>query len=163
MLDLVWRTVREAAWPGLVVLVAHAVLGEIFGHEPYVDPAMHFGGGVAAAFFFTRLPRVLPEYLGEPTPLARGLLGIGLTSAVAILWELGEHLSDVFLGTRIPRSVGNTMRDLVAGMLGASALVVGERMVRSNHTPNPRRQRSAAAGQARAVDQAATVERNGGR
>jgi hypothetical protein len=121
---LVWRTVREAAWPGLVVLVAHALLGETFGHEPYVDPAMHFAGGIAAAFFFTRLPEVFPEHLGEPTPLARALLGIGLTCTVAILWELGEYASDVFLGTHTQRGVGNTMRDLMNGMLGASIFVV---------------------------------------
>jgi len=40
----------------LVVLIAHAVLGDVFGHEPYVDPVMHFAGGVSAAFFFTRIP-----------------------------------------------------------------------------------------------------------
>ena len=123
MLNLIQRIVRDAAWPGLVVLVAHSVLGETFGHEPYVDPLMHFAGGVAAAFFFTRLPRVFPEYLGEPTPLATALLGIGLTSAVAILWELGEYVSDVLLGTHMQRGVGNTMRDLTNGMLGASLFV----------------------------------------
>jgi hypothetical protein len=139
MLNLAWRTVTDAAWPGLVVLVAHAVLGELFGHEPYVDPAMHFAGGVAAAFFFTRLPRLFPEHLGEPTPLARALLGIGLTSAIAILWELGEYASDAFLGTHIQRDVGNMMRDLVNGMLGASVLVVFQR--RTNRTPAAARQK----------------------
>jgi hypothetical protein len=28
-LGLIWRLVRDAAWPGLVVLVAHALLGEL--------------------------------------------------------------------------------------------------------------------------------------
>jgi hypothetical protein len=145
MSSLIWRTVRDAAWPGLVVLVAHAVLGELFGHEPYVDPAMHFAGGAAAAFFFTRLPQVLPGHLGKPTALTRGLLGIGLTSTVAILWELGEYFSDVFLSTHIQRSVGNTMRDLINGMIGAITLVVVEGVMRRDGTPNLRLQRSAAA------------------
>lgn len=75
MIEFIRRVVAEAAWPGIVVLVAHAVLGELFGHEPYVDPAMHFLGGLAAAFFFMRLPRLLPGLLGEPTPAALCLLG----------------------------------------------------------------------------------------
>jgi hypothetical protein len=160
MFDLVWRTVREAAWPGLVVLVVHGLLGEVFGHEPYVDPAMHFAGGVAAAFFFTRLPRVLPEQFGEPTPLARDLLGIGLTSAVAILWELGEYLSDVFLGTRIQRGVGNMTRDLMNGMIGASVLIVGERLLGSHRTSNPR---IATAAHTSTVNETSAREQNGGR
>jgi hypothetical protein len=136
---LVGRAIREAAWPGLLVLVGHAVLGELFGHEPYVDPAMHFLGGVAAAFFFTRLPGLLPRYFAQPTATVTGLLGIGLTSAVAILWELGEYLSDVLFGTRIQYDVGNTMRDLVNGMAGATALVVAERVMRRDPGGEPAR------------------------
>ena len=128
-LDLIRTLIRDAAWPGLVVLVAHALLGEIFGHEPYVDPAMHFSGGMAAAFFFTRLPRVLRGWFGDPTPVTIALLGIGLTSTVAVLWELGEFLADVALGTHIQRGIGNTMRDLMNGILGAAVFIVADAVV----------------------------------
>jgi hypothetical protein len=156
LLKLFWRTVRDAAWPGLVVLVSHTVLGEVFGHEPYVDPAMHFAGGMAAAFFFTRLPRLLPDYFGDPTPTVIGLLGIGLTSTVAVLWELGEFLSDVYLGTHIQRSVGNTMRDLVNGMVGGGVLVIGERLFRTD----PRRTGHGAPHDAGLSQRASRVARN---
>lgn len=116
----------RAASPGLVVLVAHSVLGELFGHEPYVDPVIHFSGGMAAAFFFWRLPPIFPGWLGTPAPLTRGLMAFGLTSAVAVVWELGEFVADIYLGTRIQRSLGNTMRDLVNGMAGGLVLVGAE-------------------------------------
>jgi hypothetical protein len=124
--DLAWRVIREAAWPGLAVLVAHSVLGSLFGHEPYVDPAMHFLGGAAAAFFFTRLPRLFPRHLGAPTPLARALLGFGLTCAVAVFWEFGEHAVDLYLGSRSFERLGSTLRDLLNGMLGSVAFLTAE-------------------------------------
>jgi hypothetical protein len=129
-IELTWRIVREACWPGLVVLVAHTVLGDLFGHEPYVDPAMHLSGGAAAAFFFTRLPRLLPGYFGRPTRLVVNLLGFGLTSTVAVVWELGEYLSDLCLGTHIQRDVGNTLRDLLNGMAGAGAFLIADHLRR---------------------------------
>ena len=122
-MGFMWREIYEVIWPGLVVLVAHAILGTIFGHEPYVDPVMHFSGGVAAAYCFIRLPRLAPRYFGEPTPLTRYLFSFGLVTVVAVFWEFGEYLSDIFLGTRIQRSIGNTLRDLLNGMLGAMVLI----------------------------------------
>jgi len=121
-----WRIIREAAWPGLLVLVAHSILGAIFGHEPYVDPAMHLCGGAAAAFFFVRMPRLLPGHFGELTPTARCLLAFGLASAVAVFWELGEYVSDVYLGTHAHQTIAGTLRDLADGMTGAAALVAGD-------------------------------------
>ena len=140
---LIRRIVSEAAWPGIAVLVAHGVFGELLGHEPYVDPAMHLLGGVAAAFFFVRVPRLVPRYFGEPTSAVLYMLGFGLTAAVAVLWELGEFLSDVLVGTHIQRSVGNTMRDLFNGLLGAGLFIAGDIIVRRTLTPKSRLQRAA--------------------
>jgi hypothetical protein len=126
----IWRIVRDAAWPGLVVLAAHGILGKVLGHEPYVDPLMHFLGGVAAAYFFVRLLTLLPDVFGEPPPVTRYLFALGLTCAVALLWEFGEFLSDALLGTRIQRSIGNTMRDLFNGMLGALVFIATDLKLR---------------------------------
>lgn len=116
---LIWRIVRDAGWPGLVVLAAHGILGEVFGHEPYVDPFMHFLGGGAAAYFFVRIPTLFPEFFGDPSAVTRYLLALGLACTAALFWEFAEFLSDTLLGTRMQRSLGNTMRDLFNGMLGA--------------------------------------------
>src|SRR5437763_15313424 len=82
---LIRRIVSEGAWPGIAVRVAHVVFGELHGHEPHVDPAMHLLGGVAAAFFFVRMLRLVPRYFGEPTSAVLYMLGFGLTAAVAVL------------------------------------------------------------------------------
>jgi len=137
---LIWRIIREAAWPGITVLIAHGIRAKIFGHEPYVDPAMHLLGGVAAAFFFTRMPRLVPQFLGELPPLTLYLFAFGLTAASAVVWEFGEFLSDVFLGTRNQRSIGNTMRDLFNGMFGAIIFIIGEIVLRSKSTVNGQNQ-----------------------
>ena len=122
----IWRVIQQAAWPGVAVLIAHEVFARIFGHEPYVDPVMHVLGGAAAAFFFIRMPRLAPKLFGEPTRTTLYLLGFGLTSAVAVMWEFGEFLSDFYLGTRIQRSLGNTITDLSNAMAGAMILIFCE-------------------------------------
>ena len=119
-----------AAWPGIAVFLTHAALGEIFGHEPYVDPVMHVSGGTAAAYFFARVPSLLPRQLGTPTRATTYLLSFGLTAAVAIVWELIEFLSDHFFATHSQLSVGNTMRDLFNGLVGATLFVAGDLFAR---------------------------------
>jgi hypothetical protein len=45
----------------------------------------------------------------------------------------------VLFGTRIQRDVGNTMRDLVNGMAGATAFVVADRVMRRDRGSEPER------------------------
>lgn len=125
------RVGREAMWAPITVLMLHAVGGRLFGHEPYVDPMMHFLGGVAAAFFFRHAASVGGSLLGAPTHLALDLLAFGLTCGVALLWEFGEFASDQFLGTQIQRSLDNTMRDLFLGLLGGLFYLGATRVGRS--------------------------------
>ena len=110
---------RVAAWAPLSVLIGHSIFARIFGHEPYVDPVMHFSGGVAAAYFFLKVSAMVPEALGALMEGARDLLSFGLTCGVALFWEIGEFSSDTFLGTNIQPSNANTMRDLILGTVGA--------------------------------------------
>jgi len=112
---------REAAWAPVLVFVAHAIGARVFGHEPYVDPVMHFLGGAATAFFVYRVCRIGGGLIGAPSILVVDLLAVGLTCAVALAWELGELVSDVTLGTRAHTSVANTLRDLLLGAVGAVA------------------------------------------
>jgi hypothetical protein len=115
--------VRDAAWPGLVVLVAHGALAKRFGHEPLVDPLMHLAGGAAAAFFFLRLRAHAPALFDHPRFPARALLAFTATTTVAVLWEIAELLSDRYLGTRTQAGLGTTLRDIVNGMAGAAACI----------------------------------------
>ena len=129
--QMVGRVAREVGWAPVTVLVLHSVSGRIFGHEPYVDPAMHFSGGVVAAYFFRNAGSIGSRFLGTPTHLALDLLAFGLTCAVALLWELGELVSDEYLGTNVLRDVHNTVRDLFLGMLGGILYIAAARVYRS--------------------------------
>src|SRR6266571_3295445 len=120
---------REAAWAPISVLVLHSVGGALFGHEPYVDPAMHFLGGVAAAFFLRHACSLVPVLLGSPSPLALDLLAFGLTCTLALCWEFAEFFADQYFGTQMQRGVPNTMRDLLLGTFGAAFYITGLRVV----------------------------------
>src|SRR5262245_26003918 len=106
---------RRVAWAPLSVLIAHSIFARLFGHEPYVDPIMHFSGGVAAAYFFRKASIIGAEALGSLTDISRDLLSFGLTCSVALFWEIAEFASDTFLGTNVQISNANTMRDLILG------------------------------------------------
>jgi hypothetical protein len=123
--DGILLALRNAAWAPLAVLVLHAILAEIFGHEPYVDPAIQLCGGVAVAYLLHEACVTLPMLLGLPSTLGRNLMAFGLTAAVAILWEVGEFCWDIIFGTDIQGDVPETMRDLILGLLGAMVFLIG--------------------------------------
>ena len=123
---------RGALWAPIIVLIVHGSAGKIFGHEPYVDPIMHFSGGLAIAFFCWRACLLSPELFGKPSRLGIDLLAFGLTCAAALFWEFGEFIADQVKGTRVQRGLGNTMRDLFLGTLGGIVFIIGARLVRSS-------------------------------
>jgi hypothetical protein len=123
------RWLAAAAWAPVAVLVAHEVGARWLGHEPVVDPVMHFSGGAAIAFFVHRGTVVARRLFGAQTALATDLLSFGLACTAALFWELAEQLSDVYLGTHAHVSVGATLRDLWLGAAGALVYVVSARVV----------------------------------
>lgn len=121
----------RAIWAPASVVFAHTLAAKVFGHEPYVDPCMHFLGGAAAAYFFRYVASGSPAVVGAISRTGANLLAFGLACAIALAWEFGEFFSDEFLGTSVQISVANTMRDLIFGVLGASAFLVGGSLVSS--------------------------------
>lgn len=109
----------KALWAPAAVVIVHWFAGEWLGHEPLVDPVMHFSGGLAAAFFFWHAASYARRYLGDLSPLALGLLSFGLATAAAVGWEIAEFVVDHLGGTDIQRDLPNTMRDLILGVGGA--------------------------------------------
>jgi len=118
------RLLRDAAWAPLGVVLLHVVAAHFLGHEPYVDPVMHFLGGAAIAFFLRRAAEIGRPLVGEPSPLGLDLMAFGLAVVAGLVWEFGEFLSDVFLGSHAHTSVGNTLRDLLLDLLGAAGLLL---------------------------------------
>jgi hypothetical protein len=117
--DIFIKIGREVAWAPLSVLIGHSIFAKFFGHDPYVDPVMHFSGGMAAAYFFRKVSMMGNEVLGELTDFSRNLLSFGLTCSVALFWEIAEFSSDTFLGTNVQKSNADTMHDLILGVAGA--------------------------------------------
>ena len=131
------RVARHAAWAPVVVLVSHEVGARVLGHEPYIDPTMHFLGGVAMAFFLRQAGSFADGFLGAPTQVALDLLAFGLTSVVALFWEFGEFTIDLYFGTQAQRGLANTMRDLALGVGGAFVYLASRRIVRFFQEPRP--------------------------
>jgi hypothetical protein len=116
---------KRAVWAPLAVVVLHAILAAIFGHEPYVDPAIQLCGGVAVAYLLHEACVTLSWLLGQPSTLGRNLMAFGLTAAFAILWEVGEFVIDSLVGSHIQGDVPETMRDLILGLMGAMVFLIG--------------------------------------
>lgn len=122
-------TLREAGWAPLLVLLVYIVTAfilDLFEALPRLDLAMHFAGGLAAAFFFSRALALRRE-LWPSHPLSsrrEAVLVLVLTLAVALLWELAEFSSDRLFGTQEQLGTADTLRDLLAGMLGAIVYLV---------------------------------------
>ncbi|HEU4529621.1 MAG TPA: hypothetical protein VFR59_00500 [Steroidobacteraceae bacterium] len=116
---------RRAGWGIIAVILLHSILASVFGHEPYVDPAIQLCGGVAIAYLLHQLCSNLPVVLGHPSTLGRNLMAFGLTAAVAILMEVVEFILDNMLGTNFTGDVAETVRDLILGLLGAMVFLIG--------------------------------------
>src|SRR3990172_4361687 len=86
---------------------------------------MHFAGGLAVAYFISRGLQAGRTLWGRPAAGARAEAAIVLllTLAVALLWELAEFSSDSLFGTQEQLGMDDTVRDLLAGMLGALIFV----------------------------------------
>ena len=108
----------RAGWAPFAVLIAHQVLSRS-AYRQSLDFAMHFSGGMAIAYFLYHALGLFAPMLGELRALGRYLFTFALACTIGMFWEFGELFSDVFLRTRIQRSIGETMRDLFADMTGA--------------------------------------------
>ena len=109
-----------------VVFLMHQVLARTtnyYGKYPWVDMPMHFMGGVAVTYGFHVL-------FGEQ-PFAKGgsklyyLLSLfALGVMMAVFWEFGEFMQDYLRGSNSQVGLGNTMRDLLLGGLGAATFAL---------------------------------------
>ncbi len=119
---------RSALWAPLAVFVAHIILSLAFnGYQrmPGLDLPMHLLGGMAIAFFFSRLLDILGDYtiVERVDGLLRAIFLIALTATAAVLWEFAEYISDHSLGTQTQGGVEDTLSDMLFGILGGLAMV----------------------------------------
>ncbi len=87
---------------------------------PTSDIYIHILGGIVTAWSFDRLMRFVgkrKKWLIEPAWLYSTML-VGLTSAVAILWEVYEYIHDIFFYFQYQANNIDTMGDLSMGLAG---------------------------------------------
>jgi hypothetical protein len=126
-------------WAPLAVFVAHLMAAYVFllyERWPPVDIPLHFFGGAAIAFFFSRCVRTL---LGDEAGHTRRaflelLLAFSLTATAAVFWEFAEYACDHLLGTVLQFGLTDTMKDLAIGIGGGLVFVaLRARQLRVGH------------------------------
>ena len=117
------QIIKQALWAPLAVFIVHSMAGDILGHEPYVDPVAHFLGGMAIAFFFWVSANCCRHYLGSLSLIAQALLVFGLTTFIAIAWELMEAFLFATGEIYLQKWWATMPRDLFLGISGAALLV----------------------------------------
>ncbi len=123
--ELWWR----AGWFPTLVFLIHVVISRVLNGYilyPPLDIPMHFLGGVAIAFFFSRCLAMVPESAisGTPRHLAQALLVFALTGTATVFWEFAEFFSDRLFGTRAQLSLEDTLLDMALGVAGGLAYLV---------------------------------------
>lgn len=105
------------AWAPAAVLFLLAILEPKFGSR--ADPYLHVLGGAACQYFFYNVLSLNFSWIGKLTRFAKTIFAFTLTCTIATLWELGEFISDRYVGTHLQESVPETIGDLALGLLGA--------------------------------------------
>lgn len=121
------RTIREAAWLPVAVLLSFAFAASAFRLYvlyPWLDMPTHFAGGIAVTHFFRVAVVNAQDAVGRIRPVVRSLLSLGLTMLAAVAWEILEYSLDAALGTTMNRGVADTLSDLLFGLLGGLCVVL---------------------------------------
>ena len=114
-------TLRESAWAPLSVFGSY-LLGLAFGWYdlyPPLDIPTHFMGGVAITYFY-RSAIYHSQKIAVEIPLpVQVLLGFTCTGTTIIFWEFYENILDFLFQAHNVLGVGDTIKDMFVGLLGA--------------------------------------------
>ena len=124
---------RKALWPPIAVFLFFLAGGELFGHEPYVDPAAHFLGGMAIAHCFLQLALMYRRPLGLRSPILIHAIALSFAFNAALFWEFLELGLRMFYHGASLRGSDDTMEDLLLGAGGAVILIVVRFLVRARN------------------------------
>ena len=119
MVELILRWGIRGAWAPITVIV----IQQLFSRSYEFDWLMHFFGGAAIAFFLYQGMLVFDAFFARPLRILLYIIVFGMTCSVVIAWEVGELVSDRFLGSQFQASVAETIIDQVCGVFGAIILL----------------------------------------
>jgi uncharacterized membrane protein YjdF len=122
------RKFLEALLPAILVYFFQfvATLLNVYIYIPYYDTPMHVLGGVGIGMGMWHLGEAAREKRLWSIR-SRGLyifLIVVSTISVAVLWEWYEFIVDSFNLLRFQGTVGDTMKDLFCGMIGALGMAI---------------------------------------
>ena len=109
--------------PVFLMLALHVVFLRVDAYSTqHVDSFMHFAGGIALGVLFSgALSRAVElGWILPPTRLLWFVLIFSLVTTGAVFWEFFEWSVDTIMGTSMQPSIGDTMKDLLLGQIGAT-------------------------------------------
>lgn len=124
--ELVTRLWWRAGWMPTAVFLLHVFISRVLNGYilfPPLDIPMHFLGGVAIAFFFSRCVAMVPASIisGPPRHVAQAVVVFGLTGTATVFWEFAEFFSDRLFGTHAQLGLEDTLLDMALGVAGGLA------------------------------------------
>ncbi len=124
----VWKAIKIGGWAPLLVLGIHLLLQAMHMYVlwPPTDIPVHLCGGIAIAFFVSRVFQRLPRDSAQRgrAAILEILLIISLTATTAVFWEFAEFIRDHLFGAQLQIGLDDTMKDLAVGISGAIAVAI---------------------------------------
>ena len=118
------RLLRETGiWAPCTVLIFHQFFS-IKDWRSQIDWLNHYSGGLSFTYFSWKCLPFLARWSGNLTASGRLVVAFLSGCTAALLWEIGEFTSDLFLNTTIQQSIDETMMDILNGFLGTTATVL---------------------------------------
>lgn len=136
--SLTIQTFTESGWGPIGVFSLHVVLSRVFNAYaalPGLDIPMHFLGGMVAAYFFHRASINASQLnlLGEFHPATHVLLVFFATGTATVFWEFAEFINDRYFGGHSQAGLADTMKDMLMGLSGGTALLLAVIPALQNH------------------------------
>ena len=124
--ELLVRLWWRAGWLPTAVFLLHVFISRVLNGYilfPPLDIPMHFLGGVAIAFFFSRSVALVPASVisGWARHAMHALLVFTLTGTATVFWEFAEFCSDRLFGTHAQLGLEDTLLDMALGVAGGLA------------------------------------------
>jgi hypothetical protein len=128
-------SLRELLRPLIVgyVLVAVGVDAvRAYSYWPDLDLPMHYAGALALTFVIDRSVSHAVHYqvLLPMGSWQRALAVFALLCTVSMFWEIGEFLSDRYLGTNAQGGLEDTMSDMLIDAVGSLSFLLVQGLVR---------------------------------
>ena len=134
------KSIIESGWAPIGVFCLHVLMARVFNAYaafPGIDIPMHFLGGIVIAYFFHRasINGSHLKLLGTFHPTTHVLLVFFATCTAAVFWEFAEFINDRYFGGHAQAGLIDTLRDMLMGISGGVALLLGLIPRLARHSP----------------------------